>query len=52
MLLYMSVSMVTDMRLMQGDELKLRYVGSTRPAWEGVGHVTRVPNSILFDHND
>ena len=37
-----------DMRLMPGDELRLRYVGQLRPAWEGVGHVSKVPNSILI----
>lgn len=36
------------MRLMQGDELHLRYVGSQRPAWDGVGHVIKVNNSILL----
>ena len=36
-----------DMRLMQGDELHLRYVGSQRPPWDGVGHVIKVNNSIL-----
>ena len=36
-----------DMRLMPGDELRLRYVGTLRSTWEGVGHVTKVPNSIL-----
>lgn len=36
-----------DMRLMQGDELHLRYVGSQRQAWDGVGHVIKVINSIL-----
>ena len=38
-----------DMRLMQGDELQLRYVGGLRSAWEGIGHVIKVPNSILSD---
>ena len=37
-----------DMRLMQGDELRLRYVGGIRQPWEGIGHVTKVPNSILI----
>ena len=36
-----------DMRLMQGDELHLHYVGSQRPPWNGVGHVIKVNNSIL-----
>ena len=40
-----------DMRLMPGDELRLRYVGTLRSLWEGVGHVTKVPNSILTPSN-
>ena len=36
-----------DMRLMQGDELRIKYIGSLRPPWEGIGHVIKVPNSIL-----
>jgi len=43
-LLFFLSSLVPDMRLMQGDELKLRYVGSLR-SWDRVGHVTKVPNS-------
>ena len=34
-----------DMRLMQGDELRLRYVGRAREPWSGIGHVTKVPTS-------
>ena len=41
------ISLSVDMRLMQGDELRLKYVGGLRPQWEGIGHVTKVPNSIL-----
>ncbi len=36
-----------DIRLMQGDELRLRYVGKARASWEGVGHVVKGPQSIL-----
>ena len=36
-----------DMRLMPGDELRLRYLGELHKPWQGVGHVTKVPNSIL-----
>ena len=36
------------MRLMQGDELRLRYVGELHKPWQGVGHVIKVPNSILL----
>ena len=34
-----------DMKLMQGDELRLQYLGSLRPPWSGIGHVIKVPNS-------
>ncbi len=34
------------MRLMAGDELRLRYVGDPmKSTWGGVGHVVKVPNS-------
>lgn len=34
------------MRLMPGDELRLRYVGdAAKSTWAGVGHVVKVPNS-------
>lgn len=34
------------MRLMPGDELRLRYVGDPMKLnWSGVGHVVKVPNS-------
>lgn len=35
------------MRLMQGDELRLRYAGELHKPWAGEGHVTKIPNSIL-----
>ncbi|KAL5479333.1 hypothetical protein EMCRGX_G022843 [Ephydatia muelleri] len=35
-----------DMRLMPGDELRLRYVGNLRSRWDSVGHVVKVPNSF------
>ena len=34
-----------DMRLMQGDELMLRYKGSGRAPWKGIGHVVKAANS-------
>ena len=34
------------MRLMQGDELRLKYSGQLR-SWEGIGHVIKAPNSEL-----
>jgi hypothetical protein len=40
------------MRLMPGDELRLRYVGDpSKLTWSGVGHVVKVPNSrIVTSH--
>lgn len=35
------------MRLMQGDEICLRYKGDLAPPWKGIGHVIKVPDSIL-----
>lgn len=37
-----------DMRLMQGDEICLRYKGDLAPPWKGIGHVIKVPDSILW----
>lgn len=36
------------MRLMQGDEISLRYKGDLAPLWKGIGHVIKVPDSILY----
>lgn len=37
---------ILEMRLMPGDELRLRYVGdANKLIWNGVGHVVKVPNS-------
>lgn len=36
------------MRLMQGDEICLRYKGDLAPLWKGIGHVIKVPDSILW----
>ena len=33
------------MKLMKGDEISLRHLGTS---WEGKGHVVKVPDSILF----
>eukprot|EP00112_Aurelia_sp_Birch-Aquarium-sp1_P011569 Seg243.2 transcript_id=Seg243.2/GoldUCD/mRNA.D3Y31 product="Regulator of nonsense transcripts 1" protein_id=Seg243.2/GoldUCD/D3Y31 len=35
-----------EMRLMQGDELRLRYTGELHKAWSGEGHVTKIPNNF------
>lgn len=34
-----------EVRLAVGDELRLRYTGELHKAWEGVGHVLKIPNS-------
>uniref|UniRef100_T1J7E0 DNA helicase n=1 Tax=Strigamia maritima TaxID=126957 RepID=T1J7E0_STRMM len=34
-----------DMRLMHGDELRLRYLGELHKSWSGVGHVIKIPNN-------
>ena len=40
------------MRLMAGDELRLRYVGDPmKSTWGGVGHVVKVPNSKNVTQN-
>lgn len=39
------------MRLMQGDEICLRYKGDLAPLWKGIGHVIKVPDSILLHNN-
>uniref|UniRef100_H3BXI3 ATP-dependent helicase RENT1 n=1 Tax=Tetraodon nigroviridis TaxID=99883 RepID=H3BXI3_TETNG len=35
----------SDMRLMQGDEICLRYKGDLAPLWKGIGHVIKVPDN-------
>ena len=35
------------MKLMHGDELRLRYLGEKGKPWNGVGHVIKIPDSIL-----
>ena len=34
-----------EVRLAVGDELRLRYQGELHRAWEGIGHVIKIPNS-------
>lgn len=41
-----------EMRLMPGDELRLRYIGEGHKPWSGVGHVIKVPNSKFFDYGE
>uniref|UniRef100_A0A6B2EFZ7 DNA helicase n=1 Tax=Phlebotomus kandelakii TaxID=1109342 RepID=A0A6B2EFZ7_9DIPT len=38
-----------DMKLMHGDELKLRYVGELHKPWFGIGHVIKVPDNYGED---
>jgi len=35
-----------DMKLMHGDELRLRYVGELHKPWSGVGHVIKIPDNF------
>jgi len=36
----------SDLRLVQGDELKIRYVGDQHKSWNGVGNVIKVPDNF------
>lgn len=36
---------IPDMKLMHGDELRLRYLGEMHKAWSGVGHVIKIPDN-------
>jgi regulator of nonsense transcripts 1 len=42
----------SDLRLMPGDELRLKYLGDLQKPWSGVGHVIKVcttlPTRIIF----
>lgn len=35
-----------DMKLMQGDELRLRYLGELHKPWSGVGHVIKIADNF------
>lgn len=35
----------SDLRLMQGDELKIKYLGSQHKPWSGEGNVIKVPDN-------
>jgi len=39
----------TDIRLMPGDELRLRYLGDLQKPWSGVGHVIKVADNFGDD---
>lgn len=39
----------SDMKLMHGDELRLRYVGELGKPWSGVGHVIKLPDNFGED---
>lgn len=36
----------SDLKLMHGDELRLRYVGDLKKPWDGVGHVIKIPDNF------
>ena len=38
-----------DLRLMSGDELRLRYLGDLQKPWSGVGHAIKVPDNFGDD---
>lgn len=38
-----------DVKLAVGDEMRLKYKGELRPAWEGVGYVIKIPNNQSDD---
>ena len=35
----------SDLRLMQGDELRLKYNGELHKPWSGVGHIIKLPDN-------
>ena len=39
----------SDLRLMQGDELRLKYTGELHKPWSGVGHVIKLPDNYSDD---
>ncbi|KAL7017145.1 hypothetical protein ACKWTF_010272 [Chironomus riparius] len=39
----------SDMKLMHGDELRLRYVGELHESWSAIGHVIKVPDNFGED---
>lgn len=41
------MTLIAEMKLMHGDELRIRYVGELHKPWSGVGHVIKIPDSIL-----
>eukprot|EP00124_Ichthyophonus_hoferi_P000001 Ihof_evm1s1 gene=Ihof_evmTU1s1 len=43
---YFSMTSRDELRIMAGDELKLRYTGEMHRPWEGVGHVVKVPSNF------
>ena len=43
------LSIPADMRLMHGDELRLRYLGDVHKPWSGVGHVIKIPDNFGED---
>lgn len=39
------ISFKSDMKLMHGDELRLRYLGELHKPWTGLGHVIKLPDN-------
>ncbi|XP_065221727.1 regulator of nonsense transcripts 1-like isoform X2 [Planococcus citri] len=42
---YFNVATDGEMKLMHGDELRLRYMGEVNKPWSGVGHVIKIPDN-------
>ena len=36
----------SDLKVMHGDELRLRYMGDSKQAWSTVGHVIKIPDNF------
>ena len=36
----------SDLKLMHGDELRLRYLGDLHRPWSGIGHVIKIPDNF------
>ncbi len=45
MTFYVQAKNDSDLRLMQGDELRLKYNGELHKPWSGVGHIIKLPDN-------
>ena len=44
---FIALIFLSEIKLMHGDELRLRYLGDMHKPWSGVGHVIKIADSIL-----